>query len=236
MVLIPAGEFVMGSNKIDTAGEAREFGTVKPLYLDEHPERRISLPDYYIDKYEVTNVAYGVFVRETSARAPAGWKPGILLGQEHHPVTGINWYDAERYCRWGGKRLATEAEWEKAARGTDGREYPWGNKYDGKRANTGDAGRGGLVKIGSFPQGASPFGVHDLTGNAWEWVDAWYQAYPGSDFDSPLFGEKFKVIRGMSWGGSGHYAIPHFYRAAYRSYARPETSFPDVGFRCAKNR
>jgi len=236
MIRIAAGPFTMGSNRTDTEGRASEFGLAKPLYLDEHPQRQVTLPAYDIDRYEITNAQYQRYVATTQARAPKGWPSGRPpAGREHHPVTHVNWYEAQAYCQWAGKRLPTEAEWEKAARGTDGREYPWGNEFDEKRANTGGSGVGDLAPVGQFPQGASPYGVEDLAGNVWEWTADWYQPYPGSVYQTKDFGQKFKVLRGSSWGGTGHYALPYFYRSAHRFYINPEYSFADTGFRCAKS-
>jgi formylglycine-generating enzyme required for sulfatase activity len=236
MVLIPAGEFIMGSDKVDTEGKGAEFGTVKPWYLDEHPQHKVFLPGYFMDKYEVTLAAYKSFVDATGSRAPENWTSGkVPAGRDNYPVTFVNWYDAERYCRWAGKRLPSEAEWEKAARGTDGRDYPWGNEFDPAKANTGDTGISDLTAVGRFEAGKSPYGVYDMAGNVWEWTADWYKPYPGSDYTSDMFGEKVKVLRGSSWGGMGHYAIPYFYRTSYRFYINPEGAFPDAGFRCAKD-
>lgn len=236
MVLIPAGEFIMGSDRVDTEGKGAEFGTVKPWYMDEHPQHKVYLTAYYIDQHEVTNAQYKDFVEATGAAPPQGWREGrIPNGREDLPVTYVNWYEADRFCRWRGKRLPTEAEWEKAARGTDGREYPWGNEFDPTKANTGDTGIGDLSPVGRFEAGKSPYGVYDMAGNAWEWTADWYKPYPGSDYKNEAFGEKNKVLRGSSWGGTGHYAIPYFYRASYRLYTTPEERFHDAGFRCARD-
>ena len=236
MVLISPGEFIMGSDKVDTEGMGSEFGTVKPFYLDEHPIRKVYLDAYYIDIYEVSNVLYKEFVDATGSNPLQNWLEGVIpQGRENIPVTFVNWYDAERYCRWRDKRLPSETEWEKAARGTDGREYPWGNDFDPSKANTGDTGIGDLTFVGEFEAGKSPYGVHDMSGNVWEWTSDWYKPYPGSEYMSPDFGEKFKVVRGSSWGGMGHYAIPYFYRTAYRFYISPEAGYPDAGFRCVKD-
>ena len=116
----------------------------------------------------------------------------------------------------------------------DGREFPWGQTFDRSRANTGDPSPQGLTPGGSYPTGRSPYGADDMAGNVWEWAADWYQAYPGSTYRSEAYGQKVKVIRGGSWGGFGHYHLPHFYRGAYRFYAAPEGAYPDVGFRCAR--
>ena len=236
MILIPAGEFIRGSDKVDLEHQAGEMGSAKPWYLDEHPQHKFYLPLFYIDRYEVTNAQYKRFIDAVRARPPVYFYiRSVPPGRDHLPVTDLNWYDADRYCRWIGKRLPTEAEWEKAARGIDGREYPWGDAFDPKKANVGDAGPGDLTPVGAYREGASPYGVMDMAGNVWEWTADWYQPYPGGDYQSALFGEKQKIFRGGGWGGAGHYAIPLFYRTAYRSSIPPEEGYADLGFRCAKS-
>ncbi len=236
MVKIPAGPFLMGSNEEDDEGIGSEFGTVKPLYRDEHPLHRVFLKSFWIDKYEVNNLHYKQFVESTNSRSPRSWPDGKFpIPFAHYPVTFVSWYDAKRFCEWAGKRLPKEAEWEKAARGTDGRVYPWGNEFDPKRANTGESKQEGVAPVGSYEMGVSPFGVYDMVGNVWEWVDDWYQPYPGNTYTSEVFGEKNKVLKGGSWGGTGHYALSVFYRIPYRLFAPPEEAYPDGGLRCAKD-
>ena len=288
MVLIPAGSFIMGSDKVDSKGLKQEYGLVDPLYLNEHPRHKAILKDYYIDKYEVTNAKYKAFVLDMKAQSrqtgtdyqePRYWiqnaynvtddkleaadltglrwiatqyfkldmdttkmsKDALLTAmfkiQRHRdtlPVTEVNWYDAYSYCRWAGKRLPSEAEWEKAARGPDGLEYPWGNEWDPAKTNTG-ADRDSdepVAPVGSMPDDKSPYGVYDMAGNVSEWVDDWFKAYPGSDYQHPAYGDIHKVLRGGG-SGVGHYALSVFYRGARRNHADPTLSGTDLGFRCA---
>lgn len=221
MVTIPAGPFVMGSDDGDE---------------DERPAHTVELPEYQIDKYEVTNAQFALFIAETGYVTDAElagegktWRSYYEPGKENHPVVKVSWNDALAYCLWAGKRLPTEAEWEKAARGTDGRIYPWGNEYDPNRLNGKDGGRRTTTPVGSFPEGASPYGVMDMAGNVWEWTDDWYQAYPGNPVPSPYYGQKFKVLRGGGW-----FDEADLVRTTNRSASIVTAANDDIGFRCAR--
>jgi formylglycine-generating enzyme required for sulfatase activity len=216
MVLVPAGEFWMGSDE-------NEY---------EKPRHRVMLDDFYIDRYEATNALYHKFVSATGRPAPALSKDNDFNGSRQ-PVVGVSWDDADAYCRFAGKRLPTEAEWEKAARGTDGRRYPWGDQWEASRANSTESRRGRPADVGSYPTGASPYGALDMAGNVEEWVADWYTPdyYARSPKGNPKGPEAgtYRVVRGGSWSSS-----PIFLRAAFRSYYPPVNRRFSGGFRCAR--
>lgn len=217
MVLIPAGEFWMGS----------EDGGA-----DEKPRRRVYLDAFRIDKYELTNSQYERFMQATGRAAPNYWNNGSFNGASQ-PVVGVSWEDGEAYCKWAGKRLPTEAEWEKAARGTDGRKYPWGEQWDSSRANSDESKLGKTAPVGSYPGGVSPYGGHDMAGNVWEWVADWYdqnyyQRAPGRNPKGADSGQ-LRVLRGGSW-----YYDPSFLRSTFRGRNDPTFRGNRVGFRCAQ--
>jgi tetratricopeptide (TPR) repeat protein len=194
MVRIPAGVFLYGDGK----------------------ERR-ELPEFWMDKTPVTNAEYARFVTDTSRKPPEHWKGKTPAKRiTNHPVTHVSWHDASAYAEWAGKRLLTEEEWEKAARGTDGREYPWGNEKPTPQLCNFDGNEGSTTPVGTYsPQGDSPYGCVDMAGNVWEWMSSDYS--PGS-----------KVLRGGSWGNNQKEV-----RAANRHFSTPDTRYYTVGFRCA---
>lgn len=219
MVLVPEGEVRLGTDsKTDLT-----FGT-------EADTRTVFVAAFYIDKYEVTNQQYAKFLAETGHRKPKFWEDPRLNAPEQ-PVVGVNWEDAETYATWAGKRLPTASEWEKAARGTDGRRYPWGNDYDATRGNFDDGGSmdGSTdgyamtpAPVGHFLHGLSPYGLHDMAGNVWEWVEE----------HSETTDEKTYSIRGGSWtNGSGDTRTT----VAYIYPAQCSDHSSSVGFRCARN-
>jgi len=225
MVYIPPGSFLMGSNPTDGA-VGLEIG------VDELPQHQVDLPGYFIDRYEVTVGAYRAFVTATGHRPPRIWiDPLYPKPSDDHPVVDVNWFDADVYCRWAGKRLPTEAEWEKAARGTDGRRWPWGDRWQRGDANIQGDRRHWTAPVGSYPSDKSPYGVFDMAGNAMEWTDSWYAAYPGSTVKRLAFGKHFKVLKGGSWMSP----VNPFTHAASRYGIGPKWDHPHFGFRCAKD-
>ena len=216
MIYVPAGEFEMGSE---------DGGS------DERPVHLVYLDSFWIDQAEVSNAQYEQCVKAGACDSPRG---GAYTNSQYtnHPVVYVSWYDAMTYCEWAGRRLPTEAEWEKAARGTDGRTYPWGEGIDCSLAQFGGCS-GETVPVGSKPDGASPYGALDMAGNVWEWVTDWYDNdyYDNSPTDNPPGPETgdYRVLRGGSW-----YYVGRFVRSADRSWLSPGYAWNYVGFRCAR--
>ncbi|MFQ5450863.1 MAG: formylglycine-generating enzyme family protein [Nitrospinaceae bacterium] len=248
MVLIPGGEFTMGTDLTDRGNNALRLGLVKPWFADEFPEHRVYTKDFYIDRYEVTNREYYIFCQGTDHHPPRIWGgPKYPEGMGNYPVTFVNFFDAAAYAEWAGKRLPTEAEWEKAARGPRGFLYPWGNDFDREAANVSLSPKTkhgqGLHPAGSFPKGKSPYGLYDMIGNVWEWVWDYYLPYPGNNNPSADYGKKYVVVRGLSYLGVGHFSSKDYKkvvalkaRASYREKLTPFARKKDVGFRCVKDR
>jgi len=231
MILIPEGEFLMGSSEPEINWVARTFFSESlDWYADEIPEQKLYLNRFYIDRTEITVAEYRSFMEATGHSAPR-FGDNAKFNQDAQPVVGVTWEDASAYCKWRGKRLPTEQEWEKAARGSDGKRYPWGGEPDPRRANVRglEDGFRYTAPVGSFVQGQSPYGLLDMSGNVWEWTLDWYQPYPGNMFENELYGNKLKVIRGGSWNSNLDLA-----RSALRGKAIPDRPQNSVGFRCAR--
>lgn len=216
MVRVPAGVFLMGSDD---------------GLWDEKPPHRVYLDSFYIDRFEVTNGLYKRFMETAGRQAPQYWSDSRLNGASQ-AVVGVTWYDAEAYCHWIGNRLPTEAEWEKAARGTNGRKYPWGDKWDPTRAMLGENSL--RTPVGSYAGGVSPYGIHDMAGNVAEWIADWYDEryYRHSPDRNPRGPEsgRYRVLRGGSWR-----SVPFDLRTTDRNHDTPRSLSDVIGFRCAKS-
>jgi formylglycine-generating enzyme required for sulfatase activity len=214
MVYVPSGEFLMGSEDEDA-------------YKTEKPEHIVYLDGYWIYKHEVTNAQYQRCIEAGVCSGNLG-----LYSENENPAVYINWHMAESYCEWVGGRLPTEAEWEKAARGDDGRTYPWGET----RPSCGIANyygcRSGTAPVGSYLDNVSPYGALDMAGNVWEWVADWYGAdyYAVSPYSNPTGPATgiYRVVRGGSWSNNAWYL-----RTSDRLSYKPDTTDQLCGFRCA---
>ncbi len=241
MVLIPAGEFTMGRSAQDEFTSCQELNQDCQLsaFMDEEPVHQVYLDAFSIDKTEVTNALYkacedqGVCdpPQESNSNTQSSYYGNSEF--DHYPVVYVSWDQAKTYCEWRGARLLTEAEWEKAARGTDGRTYPWGENIDESFANF-NYDVSDTTAVGNYEKGKSPYGVYDMAGNVWEWVADWYSATyygksPTENPPGPVSGD-MRVLRGGSWGLVG-FSVSTSYR-----YARdPIDTSPDLGFRCARD-
>ncbi len=220
MVYVPEGSFEMGSITGDE---------------DEKPVRLIYLDSYWFDKYEVTNVKYAQCVSEGACDAPS--KTSSYTREDYfgnasyanYPVVYVTWFQAQDYCRWVGGDLPTEAQWEKAARNSDNREYPWGNEIPDYSLANYDLSMGDTTAVGSYPLGASPYGAMDMAGNVWEWVRDGFEPYGTYNVYNPvvLYTSPYRVIR-----GGNYFDLPSDIRSAYRFYGEPNLSGYDIGFRC----
>jgi formylglycine-generating enzyme required for sulfatase activity len=221
MVLIPAGEFFMGENF-----------TKKSL----GPRHTVHLEAYHIDQYHVTNAHYKKFVDGAGHRPPSHWRGNVYpSAKADHPVTFVSWNDADAYCKWEGKRLPTEAEWEKAARGTDGRMFPWGSQFEPKRANVPPEGVKDTSPVDAFPEGKSPYGVYDMSGNVFQWTSDWFLPYPGNTVPHPNYGQSLRVLRGGSFFDCSYYRCGISFQTFNRISLAPTARAISAGFRCAKS-
>jgi len=252
MVSVPAGGFLMGSTDRD--------GRIGfDIGVDELPQQKVYVRAFTIDRYEVTEAQYLRFLEATgSKKFPGYWKEAgradhFPEGYDNYPVSDVDWFDAVRYCHWVGRRLPTEAEWEKAARGTDGRLWPWGDRFEAGRANTLESSAGWKAPAGqehyqvpgwkapiaSHPEDVSPYGVYDMAGNVREWTATAYRSYPGNPLRTVKESGSFKIIRGGSY-----LTEAAFSRTAARLAVLPTVgprekdgwhSDYTYGFRCAKD-
>ena len=222
MAFIPAGEFVMGSNE---------------RWDDEAPEHMSSTGAFYIDLNEVTNADYKKFTNSSEKITPHHWPEGnIPKDKENHPVVYVSWFDASEYCAWAGKRLPTEQEWEKAARGEVGLIYPWGNEWSLDKSNNPYKHSTGTEPVGSYPDGRSPYGLYDISGNVWEWVDSYYLPHPGNPVTRAEYGKDKRVLKGGSWFDCLSYGCGLSAPTFNRSFFTPEVKNNSFGFRCAKTK
>ncbi len=231
MVFVPAGPAIIGN-------DGREI-TEGRGNLDETPRHTVQVAAFFIDRYEVTNERYKRYVDATGADAPRHWKDGAIPeGKERHPVVYVNWFDAQAFCHWEGKRLPNELEWEKAARGPDGWTFPWGDKFSLDKANTPQRWaslheKGDTMPVGSFEAGKSYYGAYDMAGNVWEWTSDWYLPYPGNQYPNSFYGHKNRVLKGGSWYDCLSYGCGLSAPSYNRSRFTPRIRNNSFGFRCA---
>ena|GEM_PF-673759 len=261
MAFVPAGTLMMGLADEQVEELARRYPQWRPEWFEsERPAHKAVVSAFFMDVCPVTNRQYMEFVRATGYPSPSHWqrrektmetRVKKLLGEktvtrivgeeliiprgiESHPVVNVSWHDALAYARWAGKRLPTEAEWERAGRGDDGRFWPWGNAFDDQRVNISSAGPGATTPVGRYREGVSPYGCFDLAGNVWEWCSDWfdratYARSPEVDPAGPEWGSG-RVVRGGCWA-SGALTV----RTTHRS-SNPAAYWDDrLGFRCAKS-
>lgn len=250
MEYIPGGPFILGSD-MDEKSPFR-------VSVDELPKKKVYVPNFYIDRFEVTEAQYLEFLQASgSKKYPGYWKEAGRAdfypeGHKNYPVSDIDWFDARDYCKWAGKRLPTEIEWEKAARGTDGRAWPWGDNFIEGWANTAEVSskwpspkgqeifpvKGWKAPVGSHPEDKSPYGVFDMAGNVQEWTSSAYRTYKGNPVKTVKENDRFRVLRGGSY-----LARAEFSRVAFRNAVMPTIGPSEsdgwhsdytYGFRCAR--
>ena len=221
LVRVSAGTFLMGSTDAD-----------KDAWDHEKPQRSVHLDEYLVDKYPVTVAQWRAFVQASGYK---GSPSALRQGKEDHPVTNVTWNDAQTFCAWASEvtgrpvQLPTEAQWEKAARGTDGRIYPWGDAFNPALANTAEGGPGSTTAVGRYRSSDSPYGCADMAGNVWEWTSSLYRDYPyraGDGHEDAANDSEYRIVRGGSWDYYQRVA-----RCAYRRRLFPNYRNFDLGFR-----
>jgi formylglycine-generating enzyme required for sulfatase activity len=261
LITIPAGPFLMGTPDAERSTLAARYGGTRESYAEESPQHEVVVAGFAISKVPVTNALYALFQEATGAHRPITWGGALPDDLRHHPVVDVSWYEAQSFCTWLGEqtgrryRLPTEAEWEKSARGTDGRTFPWGNSFDLQCCNVRESGLGNTVPVGRYSAGASPYKVLDLAGTVWEWTQSLQAPYPYQADDgrngseprierqTPRFLQRLlrtapehalpaietrRIIRG------GCFANPEgFARCACRLRLQPERRTPFLGIRLA---
>ena len=244
LIYVSGGEFTMGTGQRQAVALAQAEG--RPEFHREYPNGKIRTQGYYIARFPVTNAQYSQFLeatgwlvpyRDDDMSKPFNWNRNTRRypeGMDDHPVVLVSWRDAWQYCNWIGGRLPTEAEWEKAARGTDAREWPWGNDWDPQRCNTIESGRKWLTPVGRFsPAGDSPYDIADMSGNIWEWCSSVADPYPydSEDGRENVAAIGARVLRGGAWGTNRYLA-----RCASRNWAQPDDYGFTIGFRVAMSK
>lgn len=253
LVIVPAGEFTMGSTADDALVECQKFRSdcQRIWSIDEEPVHKVYLDTFWIDQIEVTNAMYANCVKDGGCTPPSSsrsytrdsYYDNVEFGD--YPVVNVNWYQANAYCEWAGRKLPSEAQWEKAARGTDGRLYPWGDIFDGALVNfcdvncplshmniSFDDGYADTAPAGNYPAGKSIYGAFDMAGSVWEWVNDWYSSdyYQGSSSSNPSgpISGSHRILRGGSWNNHGNGV-----RSVERSRSDPADAYGSYGFRCS---
>ena len=228
----------MGTDIEDFYGTA--LANSEHAKLDEAPMHVRFLEAYLIEQYPVTNAEYAAFVQATDHSPPVHWKNGNFAPEDaNSPVVHVSWYDSNAYAQWAGKRLPTEAEWEKACRGPDGRIYPWGNTFvpdEPEATETLQILTTHLTTVGVRPATLSPYGVGDAAGNVWEWTADWYKPYPDTKRQKSkrTMDDQHKALRGGSWLEVRDGTAERYFRCANRLHAPPDYTAGNIGFRCVR--
>jgi len=231
MVWVPAGKFIMGSTDAQLVALCKGSLMLKNWCSNEKPKHTVKLDGYWMYKNDVTVAQYKKFCAATTREMPDAPELGWI---DEHPMVNLSWDDANAYAQWAGAALPTEAQWEKAARGTDGRIYPWGNEWDAEKCNNAVSGYNTMktTAVGSYPASVSPYGCLDMVGNVYQWCADWYdENYKNSPKQNPTGSANgtTRVLRGGCW----YDVDTRYFRAAYRDSGEPTIGFVSIGFRCA---